>query len=44
MNEIKKVIIKYEKEMRKASSELNFELAAMLRDKIVEMKKKLYED
>ncbi len=38
-NELKKVIEKTEKQMRKAAAELNFEDAAMLRDKLIELRK-----
>ena len=37
--ELKKVIEKTEKQMRKAAAELNFEDAAMLRDKLIELRK-----
>ena len=37
--ELKKVIDKTEKQMRKAAAELNFEDAAMLRDKLIELRK-----
>ena len=39
--ELKKVIDKTEKQMRKAAAELNFEDAAMLRDKLIELRKYL---
>jgi len=39
--ELKKVIADTEKQMRKAAAELNFEAAAELRDKMVELKKYL---
>ena len=39
--EIKKLIEKTEKQMRKAAAELNFEAAAELRDRMVELKKQL---
>ncbi|MBR5422033.1 MAG: excinuclease ABC subunit UvrB [Lachnospiraceae bacterium] len=39
--ELKKVIADTEKQMRKAAAELNFEVAAELRDKMVELKKYL---
>ncbi len=39
--ELKKVIEKTEKQMRKAAAELNFEDAAMLRDKLIELRKYL---
>ncbi len=37
--ELKKLIEKIEKQMRKAAAELDFETAAMLRDKMIELKK-----
>ena len=40
-NEIKKLIQKLEKQMRKAAADLNFELAAELRDQMLECKKYL---
>ncbi len=40
--ELKKVIAATEKQMRKAAAELNFEVAAELRDKLLELKKYLY--
>ena len=40
-NEIKKLIQKLEKQMRKAAADLNFELAAELRDQMIECKKYL---
>ncbi len=39
--ELKKLIEKVEKQMRKAAAELDFETAAELRDKMVELKKQL---
>ncbi len=42
-DELKKLISKIEKQMRKAAAELNFEAAAELRDKMAELKKKLHE-
>ncbi len=39
--ELKKVIAATEKQMRKAAAELNFEMAAELRDKLAELKKHL---
>ena len=41
--ELKKLIAKVEKQMRKAAAELNFEAAAELRDKMSELKKRLHE-
>ena len=41
--ELKKVIEKTEKQMRKAAAELNFEDAAMLRDKLIELRKYIEE-
>ncbi len=40
-SELKKLIEKIEKQMRKAAAELDFETAADLRDKMVELKKQL---
>ena len=40
--ELKRVIAKAEKEMKKAAAELNFEAAAQLRDEIVELRKYLH--
>ena len=37
--ELKKLIAKVEKQMRKAAAELDFETAAMLRDQMIELKK-----
>ena len=42
-DELKKLIAKVEKQMRKAAAELDFENAAMLRDQMTELKKKLEE-
>ena len=39
--ELKKLIQDMTKQMKKAAAELNFEAAAELRDKLVEMKKML---
>ena len=41
--ELEKLIGKIEKQMKKAAADLNFEMAAELRDKMVELKKKLKE-
>ena len=41
--ELKKLIAKVEKQMKTAAAELNFEAAAELRDKMVELKKNLEE-
>ena len=41
--ELKKLIADTEKQMRKAAAELNFEVAAELRDKMIELKKHLEE-
>ena len=41
--ELEKLIGKIQKEMRKAAADLNFEAAAELRDKMVELKKHLEE-
>ena len=41
--ELKKLIARVEKQMRKAAADLNFEAAAELRDKMVELKMKLQE-
>ena len=41
--ELEKLIGEIEKKMRKAASELNFEDAAMLRDKMIGLKKMLQE-
>ena len=40
-DEIKKLVVKIEKQMRKAAADLDFETAAELRDKMVELKKQL---
>lgn len=40
--ELKKLISQVEKQMKKAAAELDFESAAMLRDKMVDLKKYLY--
>ncbi|MBP1591835.1 MAG: UvrB/UvrC motif-containing protein, partial [Oscillospiraceae bacterium] len=40
-SELRKVIAETEKQMRKAAADLNFEVAAELRDKMVELKKYL---
>jgi len=40
-DELKKLIVKVEKQMRKAAAELDFESAAQLRDQMVELKKYL---
>ena len=42
-DELKKLVEKVEKQMRKAAAELDFETAAELRDKMVELKKQLQE-
>ena len=42
--ELKKAIAQVTKKMHQAAAELNFELAAELRDRMKEMKEKLYED
>ena len=39
--ELEKLIKKLEKQMKKAAAELNFEAAAELRDKMIELKKQL---
>ena len=41
--ELKKLITDVEKKMKKAAAELNFEAAAELRDKLIELKKHLQE-
>ena len=41
--ELQKLISKVEKQMKKAAADLNFEVAAELRDKMAELKKKLHE-
>ncbi len=43
LDELKKLITKVEKEMRKAAADLNFEAAAELRDQMVDIKKKVLE-
>ena len=42
--ELEKLIKQVEKQMKKAAAELDFESAAMLRDKMVELKKYLYNE
>lgn len=42
-DEIRKLIEKTEKQMKKAAMDLDFENAAILRDKMVELKKYLYD-
>ena len=42
-NELEKLINKMTKQMKKAAAELNFEAAAELRDKLIELKKTLQE-
>ena len=42
-DELKDLIAKTEKQMRKAAADLNFEVAAELRDKMVSLKKYLEE-
>ena len=39
--ELEKLIASVQKQMRKAAADLNFEVAAQLRDKMVELKKHL---
>ena len=39
--ELDKLIADIDKKMKKAAAELNFELAAELRDKMIELKKQL---
>ena len=39
--ELKKLLVKIEKQMRKAAAELDFETAAELRDKMIDIKKML---
>ena len=41
--ELKKLIKELEKQMKKAAADLNFEAAAELRDKLIELKKTLQE-
>jgi len=41
--ELEKLIVKIRKEMEKAAAELNFEAAAELRDKMLEIKKLMKE-
>lgn len=41
--ELKKLKSLLEKNMHRAAAELNFEEAAMLRDKIIEVNKQIYE-
>ncbi|MGN1267030.1 MAG: helicase-related protein, partial [Dorea sp.] len=41
--ELKKLISELEKKMKKAAAELNFEAAAELRDKLIELKKMLHD-
>ena len=41
--ELEKLIAKIQKQMKQAAADLNFEMAAELRDKMVELKKKLKE-
>lgn len=43
-SEIEKLIKKLDKQMRAAAAELNFEMAAEVRDKIVELRKQLRDD
>ena len=43
MDELKKEIADVTKQMKKAAADLNFELAAQLRDRMVELKKHLHE-
>ena len=42
-SELEKVIKDMTKQMKKAAAELNFEMAAQVRDKLVELKKQLQE-
>ena len=42
-SELEKVIKDMTKQMKKAAAELNFEIAAQVRDKLVELKKQLQE-
>ncbi len=41
LEELKKVLVRVEKEMKKAAAELNFEVAAQLRDQMVAVKKQM---
>ena len=41
--ELEKLIADVQKKMQKAAADLNFEAAAELRDKMIELKKKLHE-
>ena len=41
--ELEKLVRDLEKQMKKAAAELNFEVAAELRDKLIELKKMLKE-
>ena len=43
IKELEKVKTQVEKNMRKAAAELNFEEAAQLRDKMIEINKYIYE-
>ena len=40
-DELEKLVAKIDKQMRKAAAELNFEAAAELRDRMLELKKAL---
>ena len=42
-DELEKLVAKVDKQMRKAAAELNFEAAAELRDRMLELKKHLQE-
>ena len=44
VDELKKLVGEITKQMKKAAAELNFEAAAELRDKLVELKKILQEN
>ena len=44
IKDLEKVKKQIEKNMRKAAAELDFEQAAMLRDKMIEINKYIYED